>query len=294
MAVLDAPQAQRANRKYFRTMMKVPLLSKEREFDLATRWREDRDERALHELINAYMRLALSVASKYRNYGLPISDLVQEGMLGLMQAAKRFDPEREVRFATYATWWIRAAVQDFVLRNWSIVRTGTTAAQKKLFFNLNRLRVQLNIPPNAPLTTEQQSLIAQQLQIAGKEVTAMSARLSHNDRSLNATVFGDNDDEWQDFLEDSRPDPEQNSFAENSRDYRNRWLGEALAALSEREQIIIRERRLAEENVTLEKLGQRLGLSKERVRQIETQALGKIRAFIALNVGDPVESGLIG
>jgi RNA polymerase sigma-32 factor len=294
MAVLDTPQAQRANRKYFHKMMKIPLLEKEREYDLACRWRDQQDEQALHELINAYMRLALSAASKYRHYGLPISDLVQEGMLGLLHAADRFDPDRGVRFSTYANWWVRAAVQDFVLRNWSIVRTGTTAAQKKLFFNLRRLRAQLALPPDANLSADNEFLIANRLKIARHEVTNMAFRLSGSDRSLNATLSEDQNQEWQDLLEDPRPGPEQNAIEVNCGHSRSRWLGKALAELNDREQVIIRQRRLTDQNVTLESLGNQLGISKERVRQIEAQALGKMREFIAQKLGDPVEAGLLG
>lgn len=293
MAVLDAPQAQRANRKYFHKMMKIPMLTKEREHDLACRWRDHQDEQALHELINAYMRLALSSASKFRRYGLPISDLVQEGMLGLLQAANRFDPDREVRFATYANWWVRAAVQDFVLRNWSIVRTGTTAAQKKLFFNLRRLRAQLQLPPDAPLTPDDETLIANQLRINRHEVVSMASRLAGADRSLNAALAEDQDGEWQDLLEDPNPGPEEIVIGVYNGNSRNQWLGKAIAALNDREQVIIRERRLAENNITLESLGNKLGISKERVRQIEAQALGKMREFITINLGDPVATGLL-
>ncbi len=292
MAFIDTPETQRANRRFIKTAMKAPLLSREHEHDLAKRWRFEQDEEALHELVSAYMRLVISTASRFRSYGLPMGDLVQEGNIGLMQAAARFDPDREVRFSTYASWWIRSAIQDFILRNWSIVRTGTTAAQKSLFFNLRRLRAMIE-GGDLQLTHEGRQFIADELNVALHEVEAMEVRLSANDRSLNATVGEDSDGEWQDFLEDDRPGPEEVVTALRDGATRARWLNEALGALNEREQTIIRERRLSEETVTLEALGQRLGISKERVRQIEHQAMKKLRVSLERRVGDTDDTELL-
>ena len=277
MAYIDTQESQRANRRFIKEAMRAPLLSREREQELARAWRDAGDRQALHELVSAYMRLVVATAARFRNYGLPMGDLVQEGNVGLMQAAARFDPEREVRFSTYATWWIRASIQDYILRNWSIVRTGTTAAQKSLFFNLRRLRARIERGGGEQLSPEGRDKIARALKVSEVEVDSMQARLSVSDRSLNAFVGEDGDGEWQDFLADDRPNPEEVVTALRDGEARAQWLNEALSALSQREQTIIRERRLGEEAVTLDALGRRLGISKERVRQIEHQAMRKLR-----------------
>jgi RNA polymerase sigma-32 factor len=288
-----ASQPQQADRRYIRYAMSVPLLERERELMLASRWRDHGDERALHELTAAYMRLVVSMAGRFRRYGLPVSDLVQEGNVGLMQAAARFEPSREVRFSTYAAWWIRSSMQDYILRNWSIVRTGTTAAQKSLFFNLRRLRARLNESGDGRLSHEGRAFIAKELDVDVGEVERMESRLSAADRSLNAPMGETGDVEWQDMLLDESEAPEEGAMAERDRTTRNRWLSEALEELSERERVIIRERRLVEEGVTLETLGRKLGVSKERVRQIEHQALRKLRSSLTRIVGDPEQAGLI-
>ncbi len=272
--------------------MAAPLLDSERELDLARRWRESQDQRALHELTTAYMRLVVAMAAKFRNYGLPMGDLIQEGNIGLMQAAARFEPEREVRFSTYAAWWIRSAIQDYVLRNWSIVRTGTTAAQKALFFNLRRLRATIRDRVDGPLSPEGKAQIAKKLRVDVEDVEAMESRLSASDRSLNAAYAEPGEGEWQDLVVDDRPNPAETIMEANETSMRSRWIAEALGALNARELIIIKERRLAEEGVTLETLGEKLGISKERVRQIENQALGKLKAALTRIVGDPAAAGL--
>ncbi len=282
-----------ADRRFVKVAMSAPLLERERELNLARRWREEQDEDALHELCTAYMRLVVAIAARFRNYGLPMSDLVQEGNVGLMLAASRFEPERELRFSTYATWWIRSCVQDYILRNWSIVRTGTTAAQKSLFFNLRRLRALLHDPGDGGLSPEGRAYVATQLRVDEKDVDRMAARLSAADRSLNAPIGEDGEGEWQDLLRDEAALPEDEIMSARDRETRSAWLAEALAGLSEREMMIIRERRLAEDGVTLESLGQKLGVSKERVRQIEHQALRKLRSALTRIVGDPEEAGLI-
>ena len=254
----------------------APLLSRERELELTRRWRDHHDRLALTEIVEAFERLVLSNARRYQNYGLPLADLVQEGHVGLLQAAARFEPERGLRFATYAIWWVRAAIQDFILRNWSMVRTGTTAAQKSLFFNLRRLRAQLD-PTADRLSPENQIAVSRRLGVPIAEVVDMEARLGAADQSLNRPLDQNGDEEWQDLLACSRPTPEEDVGRRFDAEIRTGWLKEALGELSQRERMIIERRRLREEEVTLEMLGRELGVSKERVRQIEERALHKLR-----------------
>ena len=282
-----------ADRSFVRSAMKKPMLSQEHEQDLAIRWRDEQDEAALHELTGAYMRLVISMASKFRHYGLPLADLVQEGNVGLMQAAARFDPDRQVRFSTYASWWIRSSIQDYVLRNWSIVRTGTTAAQKSLFFNLKRLRAKIDDTGDGVMSVENRNWIATHLGVPERDVEAMASRLSASDRSLNAPLATDSEAQWQDLLEDETAVTEERVMESRDGERRKQWIAEALKTLNERENLIIRERRLTDTTVTLEVLGKRLGISKERVRQIEHQALGKLRKALVSIVGDPEDTGLI-
>lgn len=289
MAHIDDPKTQRANLDYIKTSMKEPLLERDNEFELARLWREENDEIALHTLVRSYMRLVVSTAGRFRNYGLPMGDLVQEGNVGLMQAAARFEPAREVRFSTYATWWIRSAMQDYVLRNWSIVRTGTTAAQKSLFFNLRRLRARIEDASGARLGDTGRKKIATQLKVKISEVESMEIRLGAHDQSLNAPLTETSDDDWQDFLPDERPSPEEVAIGMRDGETRSRWLAEALGELSPREQTIIRQRRLTDEGATLEQLGRELGVSKERVRQLESRALNKLRDSMSRHVERPVD-----
>jgi RNA polymerase sigma-32 factor len=289
MAHLETAEAQRANAAFIRKSMSEPLLSREREFELARLWREENDERALHELIRSYTRLVIAVASRFRNYGLPLGDLVQEGSVGLMQAAARFEPIREVRFSTYATWWIRSAIQDFILRNWSIVRTGTTAAQKSLFFNLRRLRARIEENSGRVLDHDGRERIARELSVSIGDVESMECRLSASDQSLNMAVGESGEDEWQNFLADERPGPEENVMVLHDGQLRARWLDDALGALDRRERTIIEARRLTDDGATLEDLGKELGVSKERVRQLEHRALGKLRREILSHNAAPDE-----
>lgn len=287
MAHIDDPETQRANLSFIKASMREPLLSRDHEFDLARRWREEDDEKALHELVRAYTRLVVATASRFRNYGLPMGDLVQEGNVGLMQAASRFEPDREVRFSTYAAWWIRSAMQDYILRNWSIVRTGTTAAQKSLFFNLRRLRAKIEgANQGQGLTSENRAWIAEELQVEVSDVEAMEMRLAAADQSLNSPVADGSDEDWQDFLADQRPSPEDVVIGMRDSNTRSQWLAEALRELSPRERTIIQERRLREEGATLEELGRELGVSKERVRQLEHRALLKLRQSMMRRVED--------
>src|SRR3954451_22430519 len=285
MAHIDDPETQRANLTFIKASMREPLLSRDHEFELARSWREDGKENALHELVRAYTRLVVSTASRFRNYGLPMGDLVQEGNVGLMQAAARFEPDREVRFSTYAAWWIRSAMQDYILRNWSIVRTGTTAEQKSLFFNLRRLRAKIDDVSGRPLSLEGKMKIAEELNVEGAEVEWMERRLGAADQSLNAPVGEGGEDDWQDFLADTRPSPEEVVIGLRDNETRSRWLSSALGELSPRERVIIHQRRLREEGATLEELGRELGVSKERVRQLEHRAMVKLKQSILRRVG---------
>lgn len=289
MPHIDDPETQRANLNYIKASMREPILSRETELGLARRWREEGDEAALHEMVRSYARLVVSTASRFRNYGLPMGDLVQEGNVGLMQAAARFEPDRDVRFSTYAAWWIRSAMQDYILRNWSIVRTGTTAAQKSLFFNLRRLRARIEDASSGQLSPENRQWIADELNVERSDVEAMEMRLAASDQSLNAPIAEGSEDNWQDFLSDERPNPEDVVIGMRDGETRSRWLAEALQGLSPREQTIIRERRLREEGATLEELGHKLGVSKERVRQLEHRALMKLRASMSRRVRQPDE-----
>src|SRR5690606_26942757 len=293
MALSETSDLQRGAQRFLRSAMRAPLLAADHERDLARRWREQGDEAALHELTTAYLRLVVAMAARFRHYGLPMSDLVQEGSVGLMQAAARFEPEREVRFSTYAAWWIRSAMQDFVLRNWSIVRTGTTSAQKSLFFNLRRLRAKLGDISEAGITLDARAQVAHALNVSEHDVEAMAARMSAPDRSLNAPLTEEGEGEWQDLLADESADPELETMNAHDSAARAALVQEALRDLSERERLIIRERKLEEESVTLEALGERLGISKERVRQIEGNALAKLRRALIARVGDPVAAGYV-
>lgn len=274
----DAPVAQDADRAFVRRAMRLPLLSPEEEVTLALAWRERQDQQALHRLVAPHLRLVISTAVRFRHYGLPVADLIQEGNLGLMQAAARFEPAREVRFSTYAAWWIRAAIQDFVLRNWSIVRTGTTAAHKSLFFNLRRLRARIERSGTDTLTPEGRRILARQLNVSESDVAHMEGRLAAGDRSLNVVIgHDDSETDWQDLLVDERPDPETLVIVQRDGQLRRRWLGAALADLPERERRILQARFFSDHALTLERIGAHMGISKERVRQLESQALGRLR-----------------
>ncbi len=265
-----------------RTAMKAELLDAETELALAYAWRDERDEKALHRLITAYMRLAISMASKFKRYGAPMNDLIQEASVGLMKAADKFDPDRGVRFSTYAVWWIKASIQDYVMRNWSMVRTGSTSSQKSLFFNMRRVQARLEREAAAEGRVldkqEMRELIAIEVGVPLHDVEMMEGRLSGSDFSLNATQSTEDEGrEWIDALEDTGPQAEDTVAHDHDNDTLRQWLLTALSGLNDREQFIVRERKLRDAPRTLESLGTELGLSKERVRQLEAAAFGKMR-----------------
>ena len=279
------------NMSLTRTAIKAELLDAETELQLAYAWRDSRDEAALHRLITAYMRLAISMAAKFKRYGAPMNDLVQEAGLGLMKAADKFDPDRGVRFSTYAVWWIKASVQDYVMRNWSMVRTGSTSSQKSLFFNMRRVQAQLE--REAQKTGENldkhqlNQLIATEVGVPLNDVEMMDGRLSGSDFSLNATQASDEEGrEWIETLEDENGRADLSVEEEHDQQRLADWLGVAMDALNEREKFIVRERKLIESPRTLESLGAELGLSKERVRQLEAAAFGKMRKYLEKNAGE--------
>ena len=276
----------RADTAFVRRAMQAPLLARDEEAALARRWRDRQDPAALHRLVETHTRLVAAIASRYRAYGLSQPDLIQEGCLGLLQAANRFDVERGVRFSTYAAWWIRSSIQDFILRNWSIVRAGSTSRQKALFFNLRRLRARIERLTGRPLDHAGRDRIALALAVDPRDVESMELRLAAADQSLNATVGEAGETQRQDLLGDERPGPEEIVIQLRDGRRRSQWLTEALAQLSQRERTIIEQRRLLEQEAapTLEDLGRVLGVSKERVRQIESRALGKLKAALTRRV----------
>ncbi|AAV93724.1 RNA polymerase factor sigma-32 [Ruegeria pomeroyi] len=275
---LNDPQDKRMSRQ----AMKAELLDAETELALAYAWRDHRDEAALHRLITAYMRLAISMAAKFKRYGAPMNDLIQEAGLGLMKAADKFDPDRGVRFSTYAVWWIKASIQDYVMRNWSMVRTGSTSSQKSLFFNMRRVQARLEreaATDGLALDRHQlHQMIASEIGVPLRDVEMMEGRLSGSDFSLNATQASDEEGrEWIEALEDESEQAAELVAHRHDTEQLRDWLIEAMQALNERERFIVRERKLRDEPRTLESLGDELGLSKERVRQLEAAAFAKMR-----------------
>ncbi|MEM9476708.1 MAG: RNA polymerase factor sigma-32 [Pseudomonadota bacterium] len=265
-----------------RRAMQAELLDAETELKLAYAWRDERDEQALHRLITAYMRLAISMAAKFKRYGAPMNDLIQEASLGLMKAADKFDPDRGVRFSTYAVWWIKASIQDYVMRNWSMVRTGSTSSQKSLFFNMRRVQARLEreaVARGEKLDSHQlRHLIAQEVGVPLHDVEMMEGRLAGSDFSLNATQSTEDEGrEWIDALEDDSTIASEQVEQDKDIDTLRDWLVVAMSALNDRERFIVRERKLRDDPRTLESLGDELGLSKERVRQLEAAAFGKMR-----------------
>jgi RNA polymerase sigma-32 factor len=266
--------------RYLQEIRKFPMLQPEEEYMLAKRWREHADPEAAHRLVTSHLRLVAKIATGYRGYGLPLSELISEGNVGMMQAVKRFDPERGFRLATYAMWWIRAAIQEYILHSWSLVKMGTTAAQKKLFFNLRRLKGQLQAIEDGDLSPEHVAKIATELGVPEADVVSMNRRLAAPDHSLNAPLRSDGEGEWQDWLVDEVEDQETSLGDRQELGLRRDLLRSAMTQLTPRERDILLERRLRDEPTTLEDLSQRYNISRERVRQIEVRAFEKLQKAI--------------
>ncbi len=263
--------------RYLSEIRKFPMLAKDEEFMLAQRWREHQDPEAAHRLVTSHLRLVAKIAMGYRGYGLPIGEVISEGNVGLMQAVKKFEPDRGFRLATYAMWWIRASIQEYVLRSWSMVKMGTTAAQKKLFFNLRKAKNNIGAIEEGDLTPEHLATLTDQLGVTATELTDMNRRLSGGDASLNAPLRSDGESEWQDWLADDTADQETRLAEREEMGNRHALLTGAMKDLTDRERDIIQARRLQDEPATLEELSQKYGVSRERVRQIEVRAFEKLQ-----------------
>jgi RNA polymerase sigma-32 factor len=266
--------------RYLQEIRKFPMLAPDEEFMLAKRWTEHEDTQAAHKLVTSHLRLVAKIAMGYRGYGLPLSELISEGNVGMMQAVKRFDPDRGFRLATYAMWWIRAAIQEYILHSWSLVKIGTTAAQKKLFFNLRKLKGQMRAIDEGDLSPEQVHKIATTLDVPEADVVSMNRRLSAPDHSLNAPLRQDGDGEWQDWLVDDSDSQEIRLAESEELGKRKGLLNDAMTGLNDRERRILTARRLQDEPITLEDLSQEYGISRERVRQIEVRAFEKLQKSI--------------
>jgi RNA polymerase sigma-32 factor len=267
--------------RYLEEIRKFPMLEPEEEFMLAKRWQEHADNKAAHRLVTSHLRLVTRIAMGYRGYGLPIGEVISEGNVGLMQAVKRFEPDKGFRLATYAMWWIRASIQEYILRSWSLVKMGTTAAQKKLFFNLRRMKGQIKALEDGDLRPDQVKKIATTLGVPEDDVISMNRRLG-GDASLNAPVRADMEGggEWQDWLVDDAPDQEERLVESEELSQRKAYLATAMSTLNERERRIFEARRLAEDPATLEDLSEEFGVSRERIRQIEVRAFEKVQAAV--------------
>ena len=266
--------------KYLKEIRKFPVLKLEEEYTLAKSWKDDKDLNAAHKLVTAHLRLVAKIAMGYRGYGLPIADLISEGNIGLMQAVKRFEPDKGFRLATYAIWWIRASIQEYILHSWSLVKIGTTAAQKKLFFNLRKIKNELRLINEGELKPEEAKAISERLEVDEKEVYSMNSRLAGHDHSLNAPLRHDSKVEWQDWLTDNKVSQEEKLEENQEYKYRKTILLNALASLTEREKFIFTSRRISEEQLTLEELSKKFEISRERVRQIEVRAFEKVQQYI--------------
>jgi RNA polymerase sigma-32 factor len=266
--------------RYLQEIRRFPMLTADEEYVLAKRWREHADAEAAHKLVTSHLRLVAKIAMGYRGYGLPVSELISEGNVGMMQAVKRFDPDRGFRLATYAMWWIRASIQEYILHSWSLVKMGTTAAQKKLFFNLRRIKGQMKHLEEGDLPPESVKKIAKSLDVTEDDVVQMNRRLAAPDHSLNAPVRQEGEGEWQDWLVDPTESQETRLVESDELKQRTRLLTDALKVLNPRERFILTERRLKEDPATLEDLSRKYGISRERVRQIEVRAFEKLQKTI--------------
>jgi RNA polymerase sigma-32 factor len=279
-AALPILTAESGLTRYLEEIRRFPMLEPQDEFMLAKRWREHGDRDAAHKLVTSHLRLVAKIAMGYRGYGLPISEVISEGNVGLMQAVKRFEPEKGFRLATYAMWWIKAAIQEYILRSWSLVKMGTTANQKKLFFNLRKAKSKISALEDGDLRPDQVKLIAKRLGVTEQDVVDMNRRLG-GDVSLNAPIRDDGDSgEWQDWLVDEISDQETRLVEDEESDNRKKALGEALSVLNDRERRIFEARRLADDPITLEDLAAEFGVSRERVRQIEVRAFEKVQRAV--------------
>ena len=272
--------------RYLQEIRKFPMLAPEEELELSRRWRDTEDQSAAHKLVTSHLRLVAKIAMGYRGYGLPVGELISEGNVGMMQAVKRFDPDRGFRLATYAMWWIRAAIQEYILHSWSLVKMGTTAAQKKLFFNLRRLKGQMQAIDEGDLHPEQVAKIAKILAVPEQDVVSMNRRLAAPDNSLNAPVRSDSEGEWQDWLVDDGESQETVLADQQEYSGRKALLNGALKTLNERERHILIERRLKDNPTTLEDLSQQYNISRERVRQIEVRAFEKLQKAMKTQVAE--------
>ena len=272
------------DKKFLNFSMRQALLSKEDEINFIKDWQISKNQKSLNKIVSAHLRLVISIANKFRNYGLPINELVQEGNVGLMQAVDKFDLDRDVRFSTYSSWWIKAAMQTFILKNWSIVRIGTTAAQKSLFFKLKTIMSKIEKDNDSSFNDYHQQKLAEDIGVKFKDIEDMKGRLSGSDQSLNATFSENSELEIQDLLVDQRASPEQNAILTKDTKTISNLINEALNKLPEREKKIIGARQLSENTVTLQELGKDLGISKERVRQLENRALNKLKLSLQKKV----------
>ncbi|MCU0902707.1 RNA polymerase sigma factor RpoH [Rhodobacter sp. SY28-1] len=277
---LPAPSPEQGLNRYLQEIRKFPLLEPEEEYMLAKRWVDHQDAQAAHKMVTSHLRLAAKIAMGYRGYGLPQAEVISEANVGLMQAVKRFDPEKGFRLATYAMWWIRASIQEYILRSWSLVKLGTTSAQKKLFFNLRKAKAKVGALEEGDLRPENVAQIAKDLSVTEEEVIDMNRRLSGSDASLNATVGSDGESatQWQDWLEDEDSDQAEAYEEKDELDARRALLVQAMSVLNDREKDVLMQRRLAEDPVTLEELSESYGVSRERIRQIEVRAFEKLQA----------------
>ena len=267
--------------RYLTEIRKFPMLTKDEEFMLANRWRDHEDSQAAHKMVTSHLRLVAKIAMGYRGYGLPIGEVISEGNVGLMQAVKKFEPDKGFRLATYAMWWIRASIQEYILRSWSLVKMGTTAAQKKLFFNLRKTKAEISAFQDGDLRPEQVDYIATKLGVENSEVISMNRRLSGGDASLNTPMRADSEMEWQDWLADDNQVSQETSLAASEEaGIRSELLKDAMGELNDRERHIVTERRLKDDPTTLEELASQYGVSRERVRQIEVRAFEKLQKAI--------------